>query len=204
VYTSRICQARDYINRKVGANRITRLLALAGWVPNDLDGFQRQTWVGRTGPRVRVKSKATIGRPRWFASSNKYELAAVLPETHQVRVLVESGQLEHEVAWHGHSRTTPLKDLQPGEVRRLCRLGEAGRARVALFYMSWKLLDVQHVSGRGTGLEGPIGRVGCSCVCWFVVPARDRPLRTARTAGSSMRGAEFGYCAREAQRYDHA
>jgi hypothetical protein len=49
MYTSRICQARDYINRKVGANRITRLLTLAGWVPTDLDGFQRQTWVGPDG-----------------------------------------------------------------------------------------------------------------------------------------------------------
>lgn len=34
-----------------------------------------------------------------FARADKYELAAVLPETHQVRLFVESGQLEHEVAW---------------------------------------------------------------------------------------------------------
>jgi N-acetylglutamate synthase-like GNAT family acetyltransferase len=34
-----------------------------------------------------------------FASADKYELAAALPETHQVRLFVESGQLEREVAW---------------------------------------------------------------------------------------------------------
>lgn len=34
-----------------------------------------------------------------FARADKYELAAALPETHQVRLFVESGQLEREVAW---------------------------------------------------------------------------------------------------------
>jgi N-acetylglutamate synthase-like GNAT family acetyltransferase len=34
-----------------------------------------------------------------FANADKYELAAALPETHQVRLFVESGQLEREVAW---------------------------------------------------------------------------------------------------------
>jgi len=34
-----------------------------------------------------------------FTSADKYELAAALPETHQVRLFVESGQLEREVAW---------------------------------------------------------------------------------------------------------
>lgn len=34
-----------------------------------------------------------------FASADKYELAAALPETRQVRLFVESGQLEREVAW---------------------------------------------------------------------------------------------------------
>ncbi|TIH32264.1 GNAT family N-acetyltransferase [Subtercola vilae] len=34
-----------------------------------------------------------------FAGADKYELAAALPETHQVRLFVESGQLEREVAW---------------------------------------------------------------------------------------------------------
>ena len=34
-----------------------------------------------------------------FTSADRNELAAALPEAHQVRLFVESGQLEREVAW---------------------------------------------------------------------------------------------------------
>lgn len=34
-----------------------------------------------------------------FTSADRHELATALPETHQVRLFVESGQLEREVAW---------------------------------------------------------------------------------------------------------
>jgi N-acetylglutamate synthase-like GNAT family acetyltransferase len=34
-----------------------------------------------------------------FTSADRHELAAALPETHQVRLFIESGQLEREVAW---------------------------------------------------------------------------------------------------------
>lgn len=34
-----------------------------------------------------------------FTSADRHELAAALPETHQIRLFVESGQLEREVAW---------------------------------------------------------------------------------------------------------
>ncbi|PPF79518.1 GNAT family N-acetyltransferase [Subtercola sp. Z020] len=34
-----------------------------------------------------------------FVGADKYELAAALSETHQVRLFVESGQLEREIAW---------------------------------------------------------------------------------------------------------
>lgn len=34
-----------------------------------------------------------------FQSADKHELAEALPETYQVRLFVESGQLEREVAW---------------------------------------------------------------------------------------------------------
>ncbi|MFB2556521.1 GNAT family N-acetyltransferase [Herbiconiux liangxiaofengii] len=34
-----------------------------------------------------------------FTSADRYELAAALPEAHQVRLFVESGQLEREIAW---------------------------------------------------------------------------------------------------------
>lgn len=34
-----------------------------------------------------------------FMPADRYELAHVLHETHQVRLFTETGQLEHEVAW---------------------------------------------------------------------------------------------------------
>lgn len=34
-----------------------------------------------------------------FTSADRHQLATALPETHQVRLFVESGQLEREVAW---------------------------------------------------------------------------------------------------------
>jgi N-acetylglutamate synthase-like GNAT family acetyltransferase len=34
-----------------------------------------------------------------FTSADKHKLAAALPESHQVRLFVETGQLEREIAW---------------------------------------------------------------------------------------------------------
>ena len=34
-----------------------------------------------------------------FVPADRHELAAVLPEAEQVRLFIESGQLEREVAW---------------------------------------------------------------------------------------------------------
>jgi N-acetylglutamate synthase-like GNAT family acetyltransferase len=48
-----------------------------------------------------------------FTSADKHELAAALPETHQVRLFVETGQLEREVAWSRCLRDDALSDRLP-------------------------------------------------------------------------------------------
>ena len=45
-----------------------------------------------------------------FTTADRSELAAVLPETHQVRLFVQSGQLEREVAW---SQPLPCAPIAP-------------------------------------------------------------------------------------------